>query len=271
MPLARHDVSVRRRRADLDARVVERPVDRGVGLADADRDRIDREVGQELVAIASARASRSRKLVDSTIGRHDLEDDPVVDGLRRGRRRPRPAGGRAPARRRRGTAGPPAARARGRRDGPGTPCRGAGSDRSWGLPQSGSRAAPRTMASVMRAARTLACDVVDPDDVDAGGDAERGRGQRRLEPLVGRQVEDPPRVDLRDVPRRIGRPSTRELAQVAQEPRFWSGVLPKPNPGSTISDSRATPSRDGPLDRPLEVGDDLGARGPCSAARRGCA
>ena len=39
--------------------------------------------------------------------------------------------------------------------------------------------------------------------------------------------------------------------------RLWSGVLPKPKPGSTMS-APADAGRDCPLDRPLEIGHDLG-------------
>ena len=66
-----------------------------------------------------------------------------------------------------------------------------------------------------------------------------------------------PRVDFRDAPRRIGRPRTRSAARSRRSATLWSAVLPNPKPGSTTIASHATPAREGPVDRGLQVGDHL--------------
>ena len=133
-----------------------------------------------------------------------------------------------------------------------------------GRPPSASAAVatcPRTIASAIRAARTLAADIVDADDVDA-----RRRSPSAVVASVASSRSSAgrsrtrPRVDLRLVPSRIGRPSVAQVASSRSSSRFWSGVLPNPNPGSTMRSSQATPSRDRPLERGSQVGDDLGAR-----------
>ena len=128
----------------------------------------------------------------STIPRHDLVDAAVVDRSPRGRRRRRPAAGRdASSTSTSNGCGFALLLVVVRRGGPGSACSRGRSGRSRRTSGGGLACqVPRTIASLIRAARTLARDVVDADDVDARGDPERGRGERRLEPLVGRQVED---------------------------------------------------------------------------------
>ena len=121
------------------------------------------------------------------------------------------------------------------------------------------RQVPRTIASLMRAARTFASHVVHADDVDAGGDAQGGRRERRLEPLVGRQVEDLARASTCATSRAgpAGRaPAARRGPRSSS--RLWSAVFPKPMPGSTMIDPRGDPGADRPLDGGAQVGDDLG-------------
>ena len=71
-----------------------------------------------------------------------------------------------------------------------------------------------------------------------------------------------PSVDFRDVPRRTGRPSARSSGELARGARGCAtGALPKPKPGIDDQPLPRHAGTDGPLDRPLEVGDDLGHEG----------
>ena len=86
-----------------------------------------------------------------------LVDGAVVDRLASGRRPRRPAAGSGPARRRPRTAGSPAARGRSSRGDPRSACSPGRSDRSQvPLAVRVRVPVPRTIASVMRAARTFA-------------------------------------------------------------------------------------------------------------------
>ena len=87
--------------------------------------------------------------------------------------------------------------------------------------------------------------------------APSSRASPRGAPSAGRS-RTRPSVDFRLVPSRIGRPRIRSVPSSRTSSRLCSGVLPNPNPGSTIRSSQRTPSREGPLDRALEVGDQLG-------------
>ena len=134
-----------------------------------------------------------------------------------------------------------AARRSRRRGGPGRPCRGGRSDRSrrhHGMPA-------RTTASASRAARTFGRDVVDADEIDARPRRQGGRRERRLEPLVGGQVEHPPEGRLARRPEQDRPAEHAQLGQLRRRSsRLCSGVLPKPKPGSTISDSQRAAGRD---------------------------
>ena len=130
---------------------------------------------------------------------------------------------------------------------------------------------PRTIASVIRATRTFGPDVVDPDDVRAGGDPERGRRQGRLEPLVGRQVEDPAEGRLARRAEQDRPAEDAQRAELAQERQVVVGRLAEAE--ARIDDQRLPPAAgaERPLDRPPQVGDRPRPRGPRSAAPRGCA
>ena len=85
-------------------------------------------------------------------------------------------------------------------------------------------------------------------------------------------------VDLRDQPTRSGTPSASNASWRASSSRFWSGVLPKPMPGSTTMRSRSMPAACGRVDPLAQERGDLGgdvvvdAPRPASiAACRACA
>ena len=88
----------------------------------------------------------------------------------------------------------------------------------------------------------VGCDVVHADDVDAGGDAQRGRRERRLEPLVRRQVEH---LAQRRLARRAEQDRPAERRPARRRPRsssrFWSGRLPEADAG--VDDDRAARGR----------------------------
>ena len=129
-------------------------------------------------------------------------------------------------------------------------------------PPSGSTQVPRTTASVIRAARTFArtswtrtmsVPAAMPRVVVASVASRRspaGRSRTR------------PRVDLRLVPRRIGRPSRRSVPSSRRSSRLWSGVLPNPKSGI---DDQVVPGHSeagGAVKRALQVRDELRQEGP---------
>ena len=119
----------------------------------------------------------------------------------------------------------------------------------------GVASAPRMIASAMRAARTFARTSWTRTMSTPGGDAERRRRERRLEPLVGRQVEDLAERRLARRPEQDRPAEDAQRAEVAeQDARLCSAVFPKPIPGSTMIRSQsdagaAAPARSPPRDR----------------------
>src|SRR5207342_1166826 len=206
------------------------PVDRGVGLADADRHGIDREVGQELGGDRLGQGldePEARRLDDAPAG---FEDAPVVDGPTEVVVHP----GRLEIElhldvdvERLGLA------LLALEDAVTAQEHHVVEDDPIGH---------RTIASIIRAARTLASTswtrttsttAAMPRAVVARVASSRwsaGRSRTR------------PSVDFRLVPSSTGRPSRRSVPSSRRSSRLCSGVLPNPNPGSTMRSSHGTPS-----------------------------
>ena len=130
---------------------------------------------------------------------------------------------------------------------------------------------PRSTASATRAARTfsttswtrtMSAPAATPSTVVATVPSTRWSGGRS---------SNRPRVDLREVPRRIGRPSARSAPRSASSARLWSGVFPNPNPGSTISPPPTRRRRRGRARAPPGGRRPPPPRRRDSAPRRGCA
>ena len=171
------------------ASVVEHAIDWDSGLAHGDHDSFDALVpGQHIARQCLTERLEQVVAVVLDLRAADLEDVRIADRLRQvvapagrhaGRARTRcpsrsPADRRAPRRRRRGD-----------------PRTSSASRKIWSLT---SRPSPPPAAAHDRVGHARGAhiwlDVMNADDVDSGGDAERCRGQRALDALVGRKVED---------------------------------------------------------------------------------
>ena len=99
---------------------------------------------------------------------------------------------------------------------------------------------------------------MDPDDVHAGRDAQGGRRERGLDPLVRRQVEDPAQGRLARRAQEDRPSQDPQGIEVSQERQVVFGRLAEAE--ARVDDDRlpldARPER--PLQRSLEIGEDLG-------------
>ena len=99
-----------------------------------------------------------------------------------------------------------------------------------------------------------------------GRASRRGRMRRPRPRPTPRRCRPAPRarpatrasVDLRESPTSTGRPIATIRSSRRTSSRFWSGVLPKPIPGSRQTRSSGSPAADGEGEALLEEGGDLG-------------
>jgi len=99
---------------------------------------------------------------------------------------------------------------------------------------------------------------MDADDIGAMGDAERRRRQGGLESLGGRQVEDTTERGLAARPEQDRPAEDAQEFELAEHLEVVLGRLPEPEPWIDDEIVPPDPESQRPLDRALEVGDELG-------------